>query len=196
MLNLASTTDPAWTHRALAHLDDILLDHAHCEKKAASTAISLIFRYPEYPSLAIPLARLAREELAHFEEVIGHLRARGLEFSRQRPSPYAARLMEAVRKTKPERLIDTLLCCGLIEARSCERMQCLATALEAAGERPLTKLYRGLLACEARHHATYVDLVRDLALVSETELRTRLAELAAHEAEVIRSAPSDPRLHN
>ncbi len=196
MLNLASITPATWATQALANLDDILLDHAHCEKKAASTAISLIFRYPEYPQLAIPLARLAREELAHFEEVIGHLRTRGLEFSRQRPSPYAARLMEAVRKSMPGKLLDTLLCCGLIEARSCERMQRLAEALETTDHVSLTKLYRGLLACEARHHATYVDLARSLELVPETQLRTRLAELAAHEAEVIASAPDIPRLHN
>lgn len=196
MLNLASTTDPAWAGHAIKHLPEILLDHAHCEKKAASTAISLLFRYPEYPSLAVPLSRLAREELAHFEEVIGHLRARGLEFARQYPSPYAARLMEAVRKQMPHKLLDTLLCCGLIEARSCERMQRLAEALETVDEPQLTKLYRGLLACEARHHATYIDLARSLELVPEDTLRARLAELAEHEAEVLRSAPAEPRLHN
>ena len=105
MLHLAQATDPSWTVRALAHIDEILLDHAHCEKKAASTAMSLIFRYPERPALAIPLARLAREELAHFEEVIHVLRARGGEYRRLTPSPYAARLMSAVfsgwRKMSP-----------------------------------------------------------------------------------------------
>ena len=77
MLNLASRTDPAWARWISGHVDALLLDHAHCEKKAASTAISLIFRYPERPSLMIPLSRLAREELAHFEQVVGLVRARG-----------------------------------------------------------------------------------------------------------------------
>ncbi|MEZ4452751.1 MAG: tRNA-(ms[2]io[6]A)-hydroxylase [Nannocystaceae bacterium] len=195
MLHLASATSPEWTARALEHLDAILLDHAHCEKKAASTAISLIFRYPERPSLMIPLSRLAREELAHFEEVVGHLRRRGREFERQRPSPYAARLLEAARTSPDLRLVDTLLCCALIEARSCERMACLADAL-AAPEPELARLYRGLLASEARHFDTYVDLARDLAIVDEAALRRRLGALAEHEAAVIARAPTEPRMHN
>ena len=155
MLHLASSTDPRWAAQAREHLELVLLDHAHCEKKAASTAISLIFRYPERASLMVPLARLAREELAHFEEVIAALRARGLEYRRLAPSPYAARLMTAVRAHEPARLLDTLLCCALIEARSCERMRLLAEALD---DPALVKLYRGLLACEARHFDAYLDL--------------------------------------
>jgi len=192
MLHLASSTDPAWALQARDHLEAILLDHAHCEKKAASTAVSLIFRYPERPALMVPLARLAREELAHFEEVIAALRARGLEYRRLSPSPYAARLMTAVRAHEPARLLDTLLCCALIEARSCERMRLLAEVLE---DPALVRLYRGLLACEARHFDTYLDLARDEALVPEAQLLARLAELAAHEAAVLREAPGDIRLH-
>lgn len=192
MLHLAEATDPSWTARALAHIDEILLDHAHCEKKAASTAISLLFRYPEHPALAVPLARLAREELAHFEEVLDVLRARGGEFRRITPSPYAARLTAAARTHEPARLLDTLLCCGLIEARSCERMSLLAAALD---DPTLKKLYRGLLACEARHFDAYLDLARGLGLVPEQELMRRLHELAAHEAAVLREAPGEPRLH-
>lgn len=193
MLHLAQATDPSWITRALAHVDEILLDHAHCEKKAASTAISLIFRYPEFPPLMVPLARLAREELAHFEEVIDVLRARGGEFRRIPPSPYAARLTSAVRTHEPARLLDTLLCCGLIEARSCERMTLLAAALD---DPALKKLYRGLLACEARHFGTYLDLARELGLVPEEELTRRLHELAAHESAVLHGDPPGlPRLH-
>jgi tRNA 2-(methylsulfanyl)-N6-isopentenyladenosine37 hydroxylase len=192
MLHLAQATDPSWTTQALAHIDEILVDHAHCEKKAASTAISLIFRYPERPSLMVPLARLAREELAHFEEVIAVLRDRGGEFRRLPPSPYAARLTAAVRTHEPARLLDTLLCCALIEARSCERMTLLAAALD---DPALKKLYRGLLACEARHFDTYLDLARDLALVPEADLMHRLGELAAHEAAVLCAPAGPPRLH-
>jgi tRNA-(ms[2]io[6]A)-hydroxylase len=193
MLHLASTTDPRWGAQAREHLEEILLDHAHCEKKAASTAISLIFRYPERPALMVPLARLAREELAHFEEVIAAVRARGREYRRLAPSPYAARLMTAVRPHEPARLLDTLLCCALIEARSCERMQILADVLD---DPALVKLYRGLLACEARHFDSYVDLARRLELVPEPTLMARLAELAAHEAAVLQEDPGQIRLHS
>lgn len=193
MLHLAAPTDPSWTARAREHLPEILLDHAHCEKKAASMALSLIFRYPERPELVVPLSRLAREELAHFEEVVAVMRARGLEFRRQTPSPYAAQLMAAVRKHEPARLLDTLLCCALIEARSCERMQLLAEALE---DPALAKLYRGLLACEARHFSSYVELARGLGIVSDSEVQARLGELALHEAAVLRGEPGEPRMHS
>lgn len=194
VLNLASQTSPEWAKRQLPHMDEILLDHAHCEKKAASTAISLIFRYPERPALAVPLSRLAREELAHFEQVIGVMRDRGLEFRRQRPSPYAARLMEAIHADEPRKLLDTLLCCALIEARSCERMQRLAEALDH--DPVLQELYEGLLASEARHHASYVDLARACELAPEATIKARLAELARHEAAILEQAPNVPRMHN
>ena len=176
--------------RALANLDEILVDHAHCEKKAASTAVSLLFKYPEHGSLLVPLARLAREELGHFEEVLGRLEARGLRLRRLVPSPYAARLMTAVRKHEPDRLVDTLLCLSLIEARSCERMTLLAEALT---DGDLRALYRGLLASEARHHRTYVELAAEL--VPEREVRERLTSLAVHEAAVLAAAPAIARFH-
>lgn len=199
MLNLASDSPPGWAARAARELDQVLLDHAHCEKKAASTAINLIFRYPQFPQLAIPLSRLAREELAHFEQVVGVLRARGLEFERQHPSRYATRLLKVCRTHEPARMVDTLLCCALIEARSCERMQRLAEYFESEeGKDPeLAKLYRGLLASEARHHTSYVDLARECGELTQDDLRDRLRELAAHEATVCLKEDGEPtRLHN
>lgn len=203
MLHLASSSAPGWARRALEHMDEILLDHAHCEKKAASTALSMIFRYPEYPQLMVPMSELAREELSHFEEVVALIRKRGGEFRRQEPSPYAGKLMAAARKQQPDRLLDLLLLCSLIEARSCERMQLIAEALAArGGDEPghelheLHELYAGLLASEARHHATYVDLARRCVDIDEAALQARLAELAEHEAAVIREAPTIPRMHN
>ncbi len=204
MLHLAGASASDWGHRALAHIDEILLDHAHCEKKAASTALSMIFRYPERPQLMLPMSELAREELEHFERVVALIRKRGGEFVRQAPSPYAARLMTAVRTPKDERLLDLLLCASLIEARSCERMQLIARALaERGGAEPgsplheLFTLYDGLLASEARHHATYVELARRCLDIDEAALQARLRELAEHEAAVIAAAPDDPpRMHN
>ncbi len=190
MLSLAAPTDPAWTARALGSLDEILLDHAHCEKKAAGMALRLLFSYPHRDFLQQPLAKLAREELAHFEEVLAALRARGLRLRPQRPAPYAGRLRERVRRGEPGRLVDLLLCCALIEARSCERFGLLAAAL---AEPALSRLYAGLLEAEARHHRVYVDLAA--AAVPRAQVRERLAELAAHEALVLAEAPALARLH-
>lgn len=138
-----------------------------------------------------PLSRLAREELAHFEEVLRMLEARGQVFQRMKPAPYAGRLMTLVRAQEPDRLLDTLMVCAIIEARSCERMQILTEHLE---DEALRRLYKGLLASEARHHRTYVDLA--LGLFEEDRVRTRLREVAQHEAEILRDAPKVPRLHN
>jgi len=190
MLGLAAPTSPEWAPRALARLDEILVDHAHCEKKAASTAVSLLFRYPTEPALCAALPALAREELTHFEQVLAALSVRGVPFRRQVPSPYAARLVAAVRPGEPERMLDTLLCLALIEARSCERMRLLA---EALGDDPLAALYRSLLACEARHHQVYVELAN--AVAPAGQVRDRLADLARHEAAVIAEGSPLARLH-
>lgn len=194
MLHLAEPTARGWAPWAAEHMDEVLLDHAHCEKKAASTAMNLIFRYQDKLPLMVPLSRLAREELAHFELVLDHLHRRGIAFGRQEPSPYAAELMKVVRHQEPLRLLDTLLCCAMIEARSCERMQLLAEALEHR-DPELAKVYDGLLASEARHHASYLDLIRALELADEPTLRGRLDEVARHEAHVIANAPVQARMH-
>lgn len=190
MLRLATETDAAWTRRALAGIDEVLLDHAHAEKKAASGALTLIFRYPDQPELLQPLSALAREELEHFEGVLAHLERRGVAYGRQRPSPYAGRLQEVVRSFEPARLVDTLLVSALIEARSCERFGLLAETLD---DPKLAALYRGLLASEARHHALYVELAERVE--ERPRVRARLAELAEHEAQVVAEAPPWPRLH-
>lgn len=197
MLNLASATAPDWAERALAQLPETLLDHAHCEKKAASTAVGFLFRYAEHQALMVPLSRLAREELGHFEEVLAHLAARGIAFERRHPSLYAAELCRIIRSSEPRKVIDTLLCCALIEARSCERMKLFAEALEARGDEPaLARLYRGLLAAEARHQRAYVDMALSLQLMPEDKVRARLGEIARHEAQVIAQLPKGPRLHD
>jgi tRNA-(ms[2]io[6]A)-hydroxylase len=190
LLALASTTDPQWVQRVLPDLDQLLLDHAHCEKKAASSAINLIFRYQSEPRLMRPLSALAREELEHFEQMLDILAARGIPFEPQHPSRYAGELFKCVRHGEPERLLDTLLVSAFIEARSCERMRLLSEHLPDA---ELRELYRSLLACEARHHHDYVSLAETLC--GRDVARARLAEVAAFEASVIERLPPEQRFH-
>ena len=190
MLHLARTTSAQWLPRARAHLDEVLLDHAHCEKKAAGAAIKLLFSYPHHRFLQEPLAELAREELAHFQQVLTQLDLRGIRYASLRPSPYAMALHALVRRDEPERLIDLLLISALIEARSCERFQILADGLE---ETAVARLYRSLLASEARHHGLYLDLAARLG--DRESIDERLGELSSLEAEIV-SKPCDwVRLH-
>lgn len=191
MLSLTRATDPGWPQLAVDRLDEILLDHAHCEKKAAGMAVQLIFRYTRHGFLHEPLSRLAREELLHFEQVLEHLRRRGIAFRTLRPGPYAGRLRQAARDDEPERLLDTLLCSALIEARSCERFRLLA---EVVPDEELAVFYRGLLACEARHHQIYVDLAAHLA--PDHAVRARLEELAAFEGSLLSEHTDVVRMHS
>jgi tRNA-(ms[2]io[6]A)-hydroxylase len=190
VLSLRHPTAADWAERVLPELDELLVDHAHCEKKAAGTALNLIFRYPQHDFLMEPLSRLAREELIHFEQVLALLRARGERFRALRPSPYAGRLRRATRSHEPARLLDTLLCCALIEARSCERFGILAERAPDAG---LRDFYRGLLACEARHHGVYLRLAERLS--GDDESARRLGELAERESQVLSATPPLPRMH-
>lgn len=191
MLRLQSDTPAAWVaHTVEPNLATILVDHAHCEKKAASTAIALLFRYPNRAPLLRPLSELAREELEHFELLLTLLGERGIPFERQEPSPYARGLYEAVRKEEPARLLDTLLVCALIEARSCERMKLLS---ENLADPALASFYGDLLASEARHFSTYVQLASHW--FDRSEIEQRLEQLAAHEAQVLTRDPGEPRLH-
>ncbi|MBW2269861.1 MAG: tRNA-(ms[2]io[6]A)-hydroxylase [Deltaproteobacteria bacterium] len=191
MLNLAAPTRASWTERAIENLDVVLLDHAHCEKKAAGMAVRLLFRYPQHVFLQDPLSRLAREELGHFEEVLRLMQKRGIAFGRQKPSPYAGKLRQRLRAQDPEQLIDTLLCCALIEARSCERLGLLA---ERVPDAELARFYAGLLAAEARHHRLFADLAGQLA--DAASVRARLLELAEWEAEVVAADSSIVRMHS
>lgn len=193
MLRLQSATRREWLLEAIDNMDQILIDHAHCEKKAASMAINLLFRYPEYLQLMKPLSELAREELRHFEQVLQVLQEREIVFCRQKPSTYAGRLVQKVRKDEPERMLDIMLCACLIEARSCERMGLLAEALRDRDPK-LAQFYRGLLACEARHHQIYVDLLD--TIYDKEQVRRRLEELASYEAEVMSQPDPFPRFHS
>ena len=177
---------------ALENVAVLLVDHAHLEKKAAGTAVTLLFRYPDRAELQAPLAELAREELAHFNAVLGVLERRGIPLRRMRASSYAGRLHREVRAGEPERLLDTLLVAALIEARSCERMQCFAAGL-AARDSELAAFYETLLSSEARHHGVYVQLAERVA--GRSRARSRLRELAAREAALMAELGHAPVLH-
>lgn len=190
MLSLKTSTSPRWLAEVESHLDELLLDHAHCEKKAAGTAMNLIFAYVDRVELVKPLLEIVTEELEHFRLVLDVLEARGIAFRRLKPSSYGARLNELVRKQEPGKAVDRLLVAALIEARSCERFALLMDRLQ---DRELAGFYRSLFESEARHHASYVQMARLFA--GEAEIRDRLEELAAAEAEIIDQGDELPRMH-
>ncbi len=192
MLSLKSSTAPWWLTEIDRHVEELLIDHAHCEKKAAGTALNLIFAYVDQNKLVRELSPIVQEEMAHFELVLSLLDKRGLKFRRLTPSSYGRKLNDLVRKNEPQRAIDRLLVAALIEARSCERFQLLRDRLT---DRDLAEFYGSLYASEARHHATYVDLARLFDRSGEVD--RRLDELSAAEATIIdegmNSSASTPR---
>ncbi len=190
MLKLLSATSPEWAPRACAAPAALLIDHAHCEKKAAGAALRLLFRYPHHAALQAPLSALAREELGHFEQVLAQLSRLGIAFTPQRPSPYAGKLHARVRPEEPARLVDTLLCCAVIEARSSERLVLLADAFEDC---ELARFYRRLAKAEQRHHRLYVELAAHFE--DAAELSRRLDAWLAYEAEALAATPRVARLH-
>jgi tRNA-(ms[2]io[6]A)-hydroxylase len=191
MLNLQSATHERWLRQVGEHLDQILIDHAHCEKKAAGTAMNLFFAYVEDQDLCQAMTEIVNEELAHFHLVIDLLNRRGIRFRRQTPSQYGRRLNDLVRKQEPQRAVDRLLVAGLIEARSCERFDLLRKHIQ---DRELADFYDSLFESEARHHSTYVRLAKHYA--SDEVVHTRLKELAAEEARIIAEGEDLPRMHS
>jgi tRNA-(ms[2]io[6]A)-hydroxylase len=190
MLSLKSSTAPWWLERVEENLEEILLDHAHCEKKAAGTAMNLIFAYVDRVELVKQLSPIVTEELDHFQLVIDLIQARGMRFRRLTPSNYGQQLGELVRKLEPGRAIDRLLVAALIEARSCERFALLRDRLQ---DRELAAFYGSLFESEARHHATYVQMA--LMFATESVVFERLQELAEREAEIIDRGDPNARVH-
>ncbi len=191
MLSLKSQTADAWLAQVDTDLDTVLIDHAHCEKKAAGTAMGLLVAYVEHEELCREMTQIVQEELEHFQLVRDLLRERGVPFRRIKPSSYGRRLHELIRRDEPRRAVDRLIVAGLIEARSCERFSRLA---EHVSEPVLAVFYRSLFESEARHHATYVRLAHDFA--DAESVRTRLEELAAAEAEILALGDPFPRMHS
>jgi tRNA 2-(methylsulfanyl)-N6-isopentenyladenosine37 hydroxylase len=191
MLSLQSASDARWLAQVDAHLDDILIDHAHCEKKAAGVAMNLLFSYVDHVPLARAMTEIVNEELAHFQLVLDLLERRGIPFRKLSPSSYGQRLHAIVRKEEPARAIDRLLVAGLIEARSCERF---AVLRDHVADAELQEFYGSLFESEARHHATYVRLACDVA--PEETVRERLHWLAAEEAAIIAQGDPVARMHS
>lgn len=191
MLSLQSTSSARWLAQVDSHLNEILIDHAHCEKKAAGTALNLMFAYVEHEQLCRDMTEIVNEELAHFHLVCDLLKRRGIRFRRLVPSSYGRKLTELIRKQEPGRAIDRLLIAGLIEARSCERFDLLRQHVQ---DQELADFYGGLFESEARHHSTYVRLARHYG--RDSQIDQRLSELAAEEARIIAEGDELPRMHS
>ena len=191
MLNLHSPSSARWIAQVDSHLDEILVDHAHCEKKAAGVAMNLLFSYVDHVELARAMTEIVEEELEHFRMVLDLLDRRGIHFRKLSPSSYGQRLHETIRREEPARAVDRLLVAGLIEARSCERFALLA---DHVADPELRDFYRGLFESEARHHSTYVRLAGGFA--PEDTVRERLHWLAAEEAAIIERGDPLPRMHS
>ncbi len=193
MLHLKSDTGERWLRQVDEHLDVILIDHAHCEKKAAGTAMNLMFAYVENLDLCRQMTEIVTEELEHFHMVIALLEARDIRFRRLKPSAYGRELNDLVRKQEPQRAIDRLLVAALFEARSCERFSILRDYVRDR-DVELADFYGSLFESEARHHATYVELAKQFA--SDAEVLARLDELTLAEAELIDRGEEAPRMHS
>jgi tRNA-(ms[2]io[6]A)-hydroxylase len=186
-------TPQGWIDAAVANLDLLLIDHANCEKKAASTALNLIFRYVDRPALLASMSQLAREELLHFEQVVEIMQLRGIAYRQVTASRYAGALRRQARTEEPGKLIDTLVIGAFIEARSCERFAALAPFLDE----DLARYYRFLLRSEERHYLDYLDLARRYARdVPGESVDARVAFFRAAECELIASPDTEFRFHS
>lgn len=174
-----------WLPRVITHLPEVLVDHAHLERKAATSALNLQ-KYSELFSKLDELSAIAIEELEHFQMVLGILRDRGIPFTRPRPSHWISGLMGGIRRGRKLQVIDHLICASLIEGRSCEKFQILAEAL-ADSEPDLARFYAGLVESEGNHYAAYILMARE---IDEGEADQRLDHFLGLEADLIRN-PSD-----
>lgn len=189
---LDTATPDGWLDEACVRLPEMLLDHANCELKAASTALGFLYRYPERTALAQRMSRLAREELRHFEQVRSIMEDMEIPFERLSASRYAGGLREVVRNSEPYKLLDLLLIGALIEARSCERFARIAPRLPEK----LGRFYGGLLASEARHFEHYVAFAKSECGIDAAEIDARLEELKVIEASLIAEPDDEFRFHS
>ena len=200
MLHLKCTTPNAWVETALAHLDQVLVDHAHCEHKAAVTALALTSQYPDHLPRVRELAALAQEEAGHFAAMVQICNDRGLHLGRPPKDPYVKALLTQTRQGYLDHLVDRLLICSLIEARSCERLKLLAENLSDAS---LKKTYDAFWRAEATHHMLFIRLAEEAVVLhkptSERKAKRivldRLEQLAEAEAAIVLNEPVRPAIH-
>jgi len=189
-LNLVPTPD-SWLRQAASDLPTLLIDHANCEKKAASTALNLMYRYVEYPALLQALSKLAREELRHFEQVLGVMAERKINYEQMTSARYAGEMRRLVQTHEPNRLIDLLVMSAVIEARSCERFGRLCDVLDA----DLASFYGSLLNSEKRHFLSYLNFANEIA-GNESEVAARLSVFLAADAALITAPDEQFRFHS
>jgi len=189
---LDTSTPDAWVEEACGRVPELLLDHANCELKAASTALGFLYRYPDRTVLAQRMSRLAREELRHFEQVRSIMQEMGIPFERTTASRYAGGLRAATRPDEPYKLLDLLLVGALIEARSCERFAKIAPRLP----KKLGRFYAGLLSSESRHFEHYIAFAKSECSLSEDDIAVRLDELKKIEAALVLEADPQFRFHS
>lgn len=190
---LACSTADAWFDEALKQIETLLIDHANCEKKAAASAMNLMYRHTTIPSLLTKMSQLAREELLHFQQVVEIMVERGVNYRRLGPSRYASRLREQIGKQENVALRDTLIIGAIIEARSCERFAGLVPRLESKGEQKLAKFYHSLLKSEARHFEDYLELANNC---DEADTEQRLQEFLVLEADLVSTQDASFRFHS
>lgn len=186
---LGTDTPAGWCEAALSNLPLLLVDHANCEKKAASTAMSLMYRYVDHADLLLRMSRLAREELMHFEQVLKLMQARGIDYPHIGPARYAGALRTHVRQQEPGRLVDTLIVGAFVEARSCERFALLAPMLDDE----LQRFYRSLLRSESRHFEDYLSLAQ---ACSPGSIEARVDFFRYREALLVNSEDDEFRFHS
>jgi tRNA 2-(methylsulfanyl)-N6-isopentenyladenosine37 hydroxylase len=189
-MQLLVASSPAWIELALAKFDLVLVDHAHCEKKAAANALSLLQAYPDVAGLPALMARLAREESAHLARVLQLMEARGLQLGRDGGDPYAQALLSKVRHGLAERRLDRFLVAGMIEARSHERLQLLSDGLT---DPSLKRFYAELAVSEDGHTTLFERLAASVE--SQEVVDARLHELLVMEAEVVKMLPLRAAIH-
>ena len=193
MLHLKSESTRRWLTQVDEHLAEVLIDHAHCERKAASTAMNLMNSYTENRALCVEMTRIIEEELEHYHMVMEVLDNRGIEFKRLASGHYGRDLNRLCRPTEPDRAVDRLLIASLIEARSCERFKLLAEHVRDRDEE-LADFYASLFESEARHHTTYVKLAEQFA--PRDVVLTRLDQLSKEETEIIAQGCPLARMHS
>lgn len=194
MLRLKHATDPRWADLAGKDIEEVLTDHAYCEQKAASTAISLIVKFPEFPELVREMSALAQEEMEHFSRVHEIIVKRGFKLGQERKDEYVNELMGFLKKgnSKAGQLVEKLLFAAMIEARSCERFRVLSEHIEDA---ELASFYKELMASEAGHHTMFLKLARKFGIPAGIDVDVRWHEFLEFEAGMIENYEQRARIH-